>query len=318
MTRVMPTSRSSLFGDLDVQVTTDAPIGAWTWYGIGGRADVLLSPNSVDALATLVQRCARSGTPLRVMGSGANLLVADEGVGGVVVRLDHPTFREITYGEMRDPQRLRAMAGADMARTLMDCTRRGLDGLSPMAGIPASIGGALRMNAGGRFGSIGDVVHSVTCLTKRGEVVTYPREELLFDYRRTNIPDPIILSAVFALREADPIELRQIVKENFAFKKSTQPLGDHSAGCAFKNPLDPVTERRVSAGKLIDEAGLKGLTAGGAEVSRHHANFIIVKPGALAGHVLALLDMIRQRVFDHAGIELQEEIVVWRRDDEGR
>lgn len=312
-------SRSSLFGDLDVEVTPDAPIGtSMTWYGIGGRADLLIQPRKVEDLATLVKRCSRSATPLRILGSGANLLVSDEGVDGVVVKLDpkfSPVFGDVRYNPEGEVHAMKAMAGADLAKTMMDATRRGLDGLTQMAGIPASIGGAIRMNAGGAFGSIGDAVQSVTCITKAGEIVTYPREELQFGYRETNIPDPIILSVVFALMPGDPIALRDRVKEIFAFKKSTQPLADHSAGCTFKNPIDPVSEQRVSAGKLIDEAGLKGLAVGGASVSPHHANFIVTKPGAKADDVLHLLELVRSRVFDHAGIELETEIAVWKRGE---
>ena len=123
---MMTTSVSSLFGDLDVQVTPDAPIGPQTWYSVGGKADLLVSPRSVEALAMLVKRARRSNIALRVMGSGANLLVGDEGVGGIVIKLDHPSFREIKYNPDGDIDRMRAMAGADMARTLMDAARRGL------------------------------------------------------------------------------------------------------------------------------------------------------------------------------------------------
>lgn len=311
---LMLQSRSSLFGDLDVEAVADAPLGRRTWYGIGGNADLLIRPRSVDALATLVKRCRLSSTPLRVLGSGANLLVGDDGIDGVVVHLDTPAFKEIKYNTAGDIHAMKAMAGADMAKALMDSVRRGLEGLVQMAGIPASVGGALRMNAGGAFGCIGDAVQSVTCLTRAGEVVTYPAGELRFGYRETNIPDPIILSAVFDLTPGDPLALRDKVKEIFTFKKSTQPLADHSAGCTFKNPIDPISEQRVSAGKLIDEAGLKGLSVGGAEVSTHHANFIVTKPGAKADDVLHLLELIRKRVFEHAGVELEEEVVIWRRE----
>ena len=185
-----------------------------------------------------------------------------------------------------------------------------------MAGIPGTIGGAIRMNAGGVFGSIGDAVRSITCITRRGDVVTYPADQLRFEYRATNIPDPLILAGTFDLEPDDPIALRKRVKEIFAFKKSTQPLADHSAGCTFKNPIDPVSEQRVAAGKLIDEAGLKGHSIGGASVSRQHANFIITEPGAVAEDVLQLLELIRRRVYEHCGIEIEEEVVVWRRGDE--
>jgi UDP-N-acetylmuramate dehydrogenase len=312
----MLTSASSLFADLDVEVTPDAPIGAtMTWYGIGGRADLLVRPRSVDDLATLVKRCHRSGTPLHVLGSGANLLVADEGVDGIVVKLDNEAFTETKYNVSGEIHAMKAMAGADMAKTLMDAARRGLECLSQMAGIPASIGGAIRMNAGGAYGAIGDAVESVSCITRSGEFVTYPASEVKFGYRGTNSPDPIILAATFNLTPTDPMKLRERVKEIFNYKKSTQPLADHSAGCTFKNPVDPVSEQRVPAGKLIDEAGLKGLSVGGATVSDRHANFIVTKPGATADDVLKLLESVKQRVFEHCGIELKEEIAVWKRGE---
>lgn len=312
----MPPSSTSLFSDLDVEVVPDAALGTMTWYGIGGRADLLVRPNSVEALTTLARRCHRSGTPLRVFGGGANLLIADEGVDGIVVRLDTPDFREVKYNRSGEIRTLRAMAGADLARTLMDTTRRGLAGLGQMAGIPGTVGGGIRMNAGGAFGCIGDAVRRVTCITRRGEQVTYDASDLRFEYRSTNISDPIIISAHFKLEPADPIALRKRVKEIFSFKKSTQPLADHSAGCTFKNPIDPVSEERVPAGRLIDEAGLKGHRIGGASVSRQHANFIVTEPGAVAGDVLQLLELIRRRVYEHAGIELDTEVVVWRRGGE--
>ncbi len=311
----MPSSSTSLFSDLDVEVVPDAPLGAMTWYGIGGRTDLLVRPNNVEALSTLARRCQRTGTPLRVFGGGANLLIADEGVDGIVVRLDTPALRELTYNRTGEIRTLRAMAGADLPRTLMDTTRRGLGGLSQMAGIPGTVGGAIRMNAGGSFGCIGDAVRSVACITSRGDLVTYPADELRFEYRATNIPDPLIVAATFDLEPGDPIALRKRVKEIFAFKKSTQPLADHSAGCTFKNPIDPVSEQRLSAGKLIDDAGLKGLRVGGAMVSQHHANFIIAEPGAVAADVLQLLEQIRREVYEHSGVELQEEVVVWRRGE---
>lgn len=315
MSTVSP-SASILFSDLDVGVETDAPIGSMTWYGIGGRADLLIRPHTVEALETLCRRARRSGVPVRVLGSGANLLVADEGVDGIVLRLDHDAFRTLQYEPTPDGMLLRAMAGADLARTLMDAARRGLAGLEALAGIPASIGGAVRMNAGGRFGAIGGVVESVACLNRQGDRVVYPASELRFDYRSTNIPDPIIVSATLRLQESDPIALRRRVKEIFEFKKASQPLAEHSAGCSFKNPLDPVTEERVSAGRLIDAAGLKGLSIGGAAISRQHANFIVVDPGATAGDVRALMQHVRKRVLEHSGFELEAEVVIWERTED--
>lgn len=312
---MLSSSASTLFADLDVEVQPDAPIGAMTWYGIGGRADLLVKPRTVEALTTLLRRRARTPMMLRVLGQGANLLVADEGVGGIVISLDTPAFREVTYNTSGDVHTMRAMAGADLAKTLMDTTRRGLEGLSHMAGIPASIGGALHMNAGGRFGSIGDVVETVTCITRAGELVTYPVAELEFEYRQTNIPDPIIVATTIRVQPTDPIALRNRVKEIFVFKKSTQPMAEHSAGCTFKNPLDPESGERLPAGRLIDEAGLKGHSIGGATVSTHHANFIVTDASATADDAMRLLEEVRRRVFDHCGIQLEQEVVIWRRQE---
>lgn len=311
----VPSSSTNLFSDLDVLVEHDAPIGAMTWYGIGGRADLLVRPQSLEALKALAKRCARSETALRVLGSGANLLVADEGVDGVVVKLDAPCFTETKYNAAGAMDTMRVGAGADMSKVLMDTARRGLEGLSQMAGIPATVGGAIRMNAGGAYGAVGDHVHSVGCVTRGGELAIYPRSELSFEYRRTNIRDPIILWAAFTLQETDPVALRERVKEIFAYKKSTQPLAEHSAGCAFRNPVDPVTETRVSAGKLVDEAGLKGTAVGGAEVSRRHGNFITVQPGAKSSDVLRLIELLQRRVLEHSGYELEPEIALWSRGD---
>ena len=164
---------------------------------------------------------------------------------------------------------------------------------------------------------MGDAIESVTCLTAEGDVVTYPASELTFAYRATNIPDPVVLSVTATLTETDPIALRDRVKEIFAFKKSTQPLADHSAGCTFRNVLDPVSEKLVPAGKLIDEAGLKGESHGGATVSRQHANFIVTEAGATADDVLQLLERVRRRVFEMTGYDLEPEIAIWRRDGAG-
>lgn len=309
-------SSTRVLSDLDVAIEPDAPIGAMTWYGIGGRADLLVRPRTVEALRTLVQRAHRSGSALRVMGSGANLLVADEGVRGIVVKLDEAVFREIKFSPEGEIDRVLAMAGADVSKTLMDFARRGLWGLEMMAGIPASFGGAIRMNAGGKFGSIGDAVESVTCIDHHGELVTHNAKEIAFGYRETNVAEPIVLATMLRVEPGDPITLRDRVKEIFAFKKASQPLADHSAGCAFKNPIDPETEERVSAGKLIDEAGLKGHAVGGASVSDRHANFIVTKPGAMASDVLQLLREIKRRVYESSGIRLHEEICVWGAGEE--
>ena len=312
----MTTGASRLFADLDVDVEPDAPLGPRTWFGVGGRADALVRPRSVEALQTLVGRCHRDGIELRVLGEGANLLVADEGVGGVVVHLDHPCFRECALNRRGGVEAVRAMGGADLPRLILDSTRIGLEGLEGLAGIPASIGGAVRMNAGGAFGAISDRLHSVAVIDRRGEIAIHPASDLAMGYRRCRLPGPVLLWAAFRLDEGDPVALRDRVKEVFAYKRSTQPLADHSAGCMFRNPEAEIDGVRRGAGWLIDQSGLKGTSVGGASVSRQHANFFTVSPGATASDLLELASLVATRVFDRFGVRLDREVVVWQRAGE--
>lgn len=304
--------RWELFGDLNVTATPDAPIGAMTWFGIGGRADLLVRPHDQAALATLVQRCTETDVPIRILGKGANLLVDDEGVDGVVLLLDDEAFRALRFNRHGEIQRLHAGAGADIFKTVNELARQGLSGMEQMSGIPGSIGGAIRMNAGGAYGCIGDRVETVQCCSMQGELVTYHRSQLEFDYRSTNLPDCIVLSATFDLEPRDPLTVRERVLEIMAAKKASQPMADKSAGCAFRNPIGP-DGTRVPAGRLIDTAGLKGLSEGGATVSTQHANFITTDPNATAQHVRRLMAEVQRRVLDRHGIELVPEVVVWER-----
>ena len=303
--------RRTLFGDLDVDVEFDAPIGAMTWFGIGGRADALVRPRSEDAMAALAARCASSGTPIHILGKGANLLVHDDGIDGIVVRLDHEAFTRLRFNAQGKVDRVLAMAGADLFNSVQEFSRQGLAGFTQMAGIPGTIGGAVRMNAGGLHGCIGDCIESVTCLDERGERLIYDRKQLEFSYRHCNLPEHLVLSAVLKLEPEDPVQLRSRVKDIFAAKKASQPMADQSAGCVFRNPM--VDGERISAGRLIDEAGCKGERHGGAQVSRSHANFITTGPESTADDVTSLMNIVQQRVQQQHGVVLQPEVVIWSR-----
>ncbi|MFA7237850.1 MAG: UDP-N-acetylmuramate dehydrogenase [Phycisphaeraceae bacterium] len=306
----------SLFAGLTLPHDFDAPIGPLTWYGTGGAASCLAHPTGPEQVAALLRRCADSDVPVYVLGSGANLLVADTGVTGLVIQLDAPAFNNIEYapatsgGEQRH---IIAGAGVDLAKLIMTTARDGLAGLEPLAGIPASVGGAIHMNCGGKYGDIGSVTAAVHCLDRLGQPVHRSHTQAGFAYRHTDIAEPIILGATFTLTETDPVKLRDRVKEIFAYKKSTQPLAEHSAGCTFKNPPKSITAK--GAGQLIDEAGLKGLRLGGAEVSHRHANFLVLHPGGSADDVLRLIRAVRFKVVETTGIELETEIAVWGESD---
>jgi UDP-N-acetylmuramate dehydrogenase len=280
---------------------------------VGGRADALVRPNTPDALATLLRRCRRNGITVRILGSGANLLVDDDGVDGVVVKLDAECFKGFQLNAEGAPNLVRAGGGRDMGKTATECVRLGLAGLEPMIGIPATVGGAIRMNAGGKFGAIGDVVRSVDVVSWEGELRTYLRADVAFEYRHTNLPAGIVTSAVFELRPEDPVALRERMKEISAYKASVQPLAANSAGCMWKNPVDPRTGQRVSAGKLIDDAGLKGTRVGKAVVSDQHGNFLVTEPGARAADVMALSELVAEEAFKRTGVRLEREVVFWRR-----
>ncbi|MBG79478.1 MAG: UDP-N-acetylenolpyruvoylglucosamine reductase [Phycisphaerae bacterium] len=309
-------NRSNLLGDLAVDVEFDAAIGALTWFAIGGRAEMLIRPHDEDALSTLLKRCRQSSIPVRILGGGANLLVDDKGIDGVVIKLDHEFFERRRYNRHGPVERLHAMAGADLFKIVTETARQGLDGFSQMAGIPGTIGGALRMNAGGSYGDIGQCIESVSMLDLAGNRIELSRSELEFSYRKSTIPNGIICSAVIQLEPQDPLVVRNRLREIFNAKSASQPMADNSAGCAFRNPTRSDGSTIEPAGKLIDQAGLKGLSIGGAMVSERHANFISTTPDATARDVMWLMKQVQERVHDHHGISLQPEVVIWSDDPE--
>lgn len=298
-----------LLADLNVRCEFNVPLGPRTWYGVGGPAAILAHPSNTQQLAALAQRCHEAAVRTYVLGSGANLLVADAGVpDGVVVQLDDPQWKQMSIAG----RVVTVGSGYDLARLVLDTARAGLAGLECLAGIPATVGGAIRMNAGGAYGEIGPAVRRVEVMSEGGQCFARERDDLVFSYRRSNIVARYILSAELELAEDDPDELMKRVKEVFIYKKTTQPLADHSAGCAFKNPPpDPDTGQKLSAGRLIDLAGLKGHRIGSAAVSDRHGNFITVDQPGRAADVLALFEHIERAVHERFGVQLEREVVVW-------
>lgn len=225
----------------------------------------------------------------------------DEGVSGVVVRLSADEFSRIEIAGTR----VQAAAGALLSTLISQTVKAGLAGLDTLVGIPGTVGGALHGNAGGRSGDIGQHVHSVTVLTAAGELHTRAEDELSFAYRQSSLNELTILSAEFELHPDDPAEITRRMRKLWIMKKATQPLTFQSAGCIFKNP------RGMSAGLLIDQAGLKGTRVGGAEISDRHANFIVADEGASSQDVLRLIDLARSKVAEQFGVDLELEIKIW-------
>lgn len=287
-----------------------------TWFRVGGSADRFARPRGLDEL----KRCIEIDRDLRVVGDGANLLVGDDGVGELVVALDAPELSQIEIDSLSG--RVEVGAGAPLPKVISATVKAGLGGLERIAGIPASIGGAIAMNAGGSFGAISDTLESVRTIDRNGEIRERRASELNLDYRRADLHGEIVVSAVFQLAPGDAEALHDRLVEVMGYKKRTQPLSDRSAGCAFRNPvleldLEDIGQagERVSAGLLIDRAGCKGLRVGGAEVSSRHANFITTDPDAKAADVVGVMVEVAGRVNDYAGVRLRPEIVIWRRGD---
>ena len=255
----------------------------------------------------MLTRARDEDVPCKILGRGANVLVSDDGFDGVVVRLDAPAFRRM---EFRD-HHVEVGAGTDLTALTRICVRRGLAGLEAMAGIPATVGGAVRMNAGGRGGEFSDVVRSVRVMAADGAVEEWPRARCGFGYRHSQLDSCIVLSAALELRGDDPQRVRARFESFLSEKQRTQPLAEHSAGCVFKNPPGQ------SAGALIDRAGLKGAACGQAVVSHRHANFIVADRAATASDVLGLIDIVREGVRRAFDVELQLEIDVWHPLGEG-
>ena len=292
----------NIFSGLEEIVETDYPLAKRTWYGLGGPADYFIRPRNVEQLKEVVRRCNESNIPIYVMGFGSNLLISDDGLRAAVIKLEADDFTKIEF----DGELITAWAGAELAKLVLTCVQKGLSGIETLTGIPGSIGGAVRMNAGGNFGDIGAAVQTVTLMDAQGGIFEKSKPELMFDYRSTNITAKFVLSAQLQLTAADPEQIMRTVKEAWIYKKNNQPLNTKNSGCIFKNP------RGVSAGALIDRAGLKGLQIGGAVVSEKHANFIIAQQGCKSRDVTRLIDAIRQRVQEKFDIELELEIELWQ------
>jgi UDP-N-acetylmuramate dehydrogenase len=291
----------NIFNGLEEIVETDYPLAKRTWYGLGGSADYFIRPKTVKQLKEVVRRCTKNNIRIYAMGFGSNLLISDEGLRGAVIKLEAEQFTQIEF----DGEEVTAWAGAELSKLVLTCVEKGLSGIEALTGIPGSVGGAVKMNAGGNFGDFGSAVETVTLMDSDGNVFEKSKPELVFDYRRTNITAKFILSARLKLNESDSEQIMRTVKEIWIYKKNNQPLNTKNSGCIFRNP------QGGSAGALIDRAGLKGLRIGGAVVSEKHANFIIAEKECTSSDVMKLIESIKQKVKEQFDVELELEVEIW-------
>ena len=287
------------FGDV---VGREVPLAPMTWFRLGGTAEYFARPKNVEEVQSLVRRCRDANLPLWLLGGGSNVLVRDEGVRGLVLQLESPALSDVTI----DDRRIEAGAAVPLTALISQAARAGLGGLEVLTGIPGTVGGALRGNSGSRQGAIGHFVRSVTVLTPGGEIEVRDRDDVGFGYRSSNLDEAVILSAELELDRDDPEGVVKRMRRVWIVKKESQPYGHQSSGVIFKNPTVD-----VSAGLLVEQAGLKAAKQGGAEISDRHANYIVAQPGASSADVLALIERAKKRVWEQFGYDLELQLQVW-------
>ena len=280
-------------------VRRDVPMRDHTTFRIGGPADLFLTPASGEECRDMIRACESAGVPWFVLGNGSNLLVSDGGFRGAVISLSQNLSKMVCSGTV-----VRAQAGALLSAAASFSAKEGLTGLEFASGIPGTVGGACFMNAGAYGGEMGDVISSVTYLTREGEIRNAVRDDLSFGYRRSSIAENgwIVLAAELDLTVGDPGAIAERMKDLNSRRAVKQPLTVPSAGSTFRRP------KGFFAGKLIDEAGLRGYRVGGASVSEKHCGFVVNDRGASAEDVRALIRRVQERVRETSGVVLEPEV----------
>jgi len=286
--------------DLRGRLLANQELSGLTWFRVGGPAQILFTPADDEDLAYLLSKLPED-VPVTVIGLGSNLIVRDGGIPGVVIRLGGKTFGEIA---VESGDRLRAGTAVPDVKVARAAADASLDGLAFYRGIPGSIGGALRMNAGAHGGETTDVLVSVRGVTRKGEIVTLTHADMGFTYRNSaaSTRDIIFTSALFQGRPGDQAEIQAEMDRVTQAREAAQPIKERTGGSTFKNP------EGGKAWKLIDAAGCRGLRVGGAQVSEMHCNFLINTGGATAADVEGLGEEVRRRVKEDCGFDLQWEI----------
>ena len=298
------TELTNILGEDNVKV--QEPMNRHTTFKIGGPADYFVTPYNIEQLTKLIKLLNDTNTDFFILGNGSNLLVNDTGYRGVIIQLlDKFNDYEIKEPEIKEQKiSVKAQAGVMLSKLGYELAAKAVTGFEFATGIPGTIGGAVMMNAGAYGGEIKDIIVNATVMDKKGKISVLTNEELKLGYRSSIIKekDLIVLEAEFELKYGDKEEIMAKVKELALKRKEKQPLNYPSAGSTFKRPVG------YFAGKLISDAGLKGFSVGGAQVSEKHAGFVINTGNATAKDVIDLTDEVERIVFEEYGVELELEV----------
>ena len=283
------------------EVFYDQPLANYTTFKIGGPAEVLVKPSNLNDLKKVLTYINEHQLQYWILGNGSNLLISDRGLSGVVLLLS-----ELKHLEFIGTN-LKAGAGVKLPKLIVETAEQGLSGLESLAGLPASLGGAIASNAGANGVWISDLLLEIKVLNLSGEIKIYDVMDLDFDYRSSSLEKnkEIIIEVVLDLKQSNPQVVKNNIQDVLTERSNKQPLSYPNAGCIFKNPKDD------SAGRLIEAAGAKGLGVGDAQVSEQHANFIINQGQATYQDVLELIVKIEELVEDKFSVELEREIVIY-------
>lgn len=293
-----------LWAECQDLVREHVPLGSQTTWGIGGTVRFFAAPRNGAELASLLAISYRRGIPAYVLGGGSNLLIGDGALDALVVSFTRADALAGIHVD-RSARRIVAGGGASLSGVLHHAASAGLAGLEGLAGIPGTVGGAVQMNAGSASAGIGARVVEVKGLDYRGAARAFGVGDLVFGYRRSNLAGIVVTEVTLQLSEENADTIQERMKARLAEKRATQPLQGKSAGCVFRNP------EGESAGRLLEQAGLKGHAIGGAVVSERHANFFLNAGGATAMDMLRLIEYAGETVRREFGIELTREVHVW-------
>ena len=277
------------------------PLAPYTHLKIGGPAEFLIQPRTVDELRAVLAACQTHKVSVRMLGGGNNLLIRDDPISGAVVRLTSAPFTMIEW----DGKRITAAGGGALFDLITFSVRQGLTGLETLVGHRGTVGGSVRCNVGDKTGEISQSVRQVTVMTDAGKIQVRTRDELTFSEHQSDIDEPVILSVVFELEKDAPEAVVKRMRKAWILRKAAEPLSFQPAVRLFRNPPGQ------TAAALIDRASMTKARVGGAELSERNSNYVVAHPGTTAGDILQLADHVRTRVKERTGANLERELHVW-------